>query len=100
MTAHDPASVLSRFSEFVEENMGLHFPPDRIDDLRRGITSAAQEFGFTDISHCIRWLMSTRLNTAQVEILASHLTVGETYFFRDKKAFAALEAGILPALTR
>jgi chemotaxis protein methyltransferase CheR len=33
-------------------------------------------------------------------ILASHLTVGETYFFRDKHAFALLEGEILPALVR
>ncbi len=35
---------------------------------------------------------------SQIEILASHLTVGETYFFRDKRLFKTLEESILSEL--
>ena len=45
-------------------------------------------------------LLSASLTRRQVEILACHLTVGETYFFREKKSFGVLEERIFPELMR
>ena len=98
MTTTVPESLLSQFSQFVAERMGLHFPKERFRDLKRGIYSAAPEFGFEDTEKCVNWLLSSRLRKNQIEILASHLTVGETYFFRAKKAFDVMEKDILPQL--
>lgn len=92
--------LLSQVSEFVASQVGLHFPKGRWPDLERGFLSAAQEFGFKDAESCIRWLLSSPLTKKQIEVLASHLTVGETYFFRDKNSFEILESHILPELTR
>jgi chemotaxis protein methyltransferase CheR len=78
--------------------MGLHFPAERWPDLRRGIRSAAPEFGYTDEAACVQWLLSAPLTRHQIEILAGSLTVGETYFFREKPAFAVLTNRILPEL--
>ena len=36
----------------------------------------------------------------QLDLLASHLTIGETYFFRDRACFDALAEHALPALIR
>ncbi|HEY4487538.1 MAG TPA: protein-glutamate O-methyltransferase CheR, partial [Candidatus Paceibacterota bacterium] len=80
--------------------MGLHFPQERRRDLVRGIEAAALEFGFDSKERCIEWLLSSPLRKDQIEILASYLTVGETYFFRDKHTFDALEQTILPELIR
>lgn len=80
--------------------MGLRFPKERWRDLERGIRSAAPEFGFKDTPSCIHWLLSAPLTKSQIEILASHLTIGETYFFRDKKVFEILEQHILPEFLR
>ena len=52
--------------------------------------AAAREFGLQDVASCMQWLLSTPLDRSRIEILACHLTVGETYFFRDPKAFDAL----------
>lgn len=71
---------------------------ERWHDLERRLGSAAREFGFKDIEACIQWLMSAPLTKSQIEILASYLTVGETYFFREKKSFEILEEQILPEL--
>lgn len=92
--------LVSRLSELVTAYMGLHFPKERRRDLERGISSAAGEFGFKDTQSCIHWLMTSPLTKSQVEILASHLTVGETYFFRDKKSFEILGEHIIPELIR
>ena len=92
--------LLSELSKFVALQMGLHFPKERWRDLERGICSATREFGFKDSESCIRWLTSSSLTRNQIEILASHLTVGETYFLREKKSFEVLEEHIFPELVR
>ena len=92
--------LLSELSKFVALQMGLHFPKERWRDLERGICSAACEFGFKDSESCIRWLTSSSLTRNQIEILASYLTVGETYFLREKKSFEVLEEHIFPELIR
>src|SRR5919109_4234344 len=91
---------LSQFSTVVATQMGLHFPRARWGDLERGLGAAAREFGFHDAASCLRWLMSSSLTASQIATLASHLTVGETYFFREPHSFAALKAHILPELIR
>ncbi|MDQ2732035.1 MAG: tetratricopeptide repeat protein [Armatimonadota bacterium] len=90
--------LLSQLSQFLAQQMGLHYPPERWKDLRRGIESAAPDLGYADADDCIRWLLSTPLNRSQIETLASHLTVGETYFFRDRRSFEHLERIVLPQL--
>lgn len=91
-------SLLLQLSEIIAVSVGLHYPRERWYDLERGIGSAAKEFGFEDIESCIRWLASSPLTKHQIEILACNLTVGETYFFRDKKIFEILEERIIPEL--
>ena len=88
----------ARLSERIAEHMGLHFPPERLTDLQRGLAGAADEFGFDDIAACADWLLSTPLNKAQLQVLATHLTIGETYFFREKKTFDVLASRVLPDL--
>lgn len=101
MTAPDsPDDLLCRFSDFIALYMGLRFPRERYADLRRGLDSVARELGFSDSTECAEWLMQAPLSRRQVEILASHLTVGETYFFRDQRVFEMLEHEILPPLIR
>ncbi len=95
-----PDSLLAGVSEFVAVSMGLHFPPERWRDLERGLAAAAHDFDLPDAEACAHGLLSAPLTHARVEVLASHLTVGETYFFREKRSFEALEEHILPELLR
>lgn len=92
------APLLSCLSDVLAARIGLHFPAERWGDLERGITAAASAFGMPDAKSCAHWLLSAPLTHSQIEILSSHLTVGETYFFRDRKSFEALEQYVLPAL--
>ena len=96
-----PPETLAAFSRFVEARLGLHFPLNRLSDLERGLKGLAADLGFDDAEACARHLMaSPRISLPQMELLAAHLTIGETYFFRDPKAFEALETIALPALLR
>jgi len=100
MAAAVPEALLERFSRFIAERIGLHFPRQRWGDLERNTGYAAREIGFPDSEAFIRHALSSSLSTNQAEILASNLTIGETYFYREKKAFEALEQYILPELLR
>jgi chemotaxis protein methyltransferase CheR len=46
------------------------------------------------------WLLSASLTKTQLDVLASHLTIGETYFFRENKTFEILAEKVLPELVR
>src|SRR5205823_3964765 len=100
MSGDIPESLLDALSVIVSRDIGLHFPKERRADLVRGIRTAALEMGFEDIEACIRTLTAEPLSRRQIETLASHLTIGETYFFRDRRAFEALEQMVLPELIR
>ena len=90
--------LLAGLNDFISSLMGLHFTESRLDDLERGIGLAAKDFGFESDTEFIDWLRSAPLKKDHIERLAFHLTVGETYFFRDSSSIAALEQKILPEL--
>jgi chemotaxis protein methyltransferase CheR len=96
----DRADLLARFSARLADHMGLHFPRERWRELGQGMEAASREFGYDDVASCIEWLLASRPSRRQIEVLASHLTVGETYFFRDQASFACLEKHMLAPLIR
>ncbi len=93
-----PEPLLRQVSLRVEAATGLHFPSARFADLERGLTEAARETGSRDARTFAEGLLYRDLHTADVGTLAASLTVGETHFFRDPRAFAFLETTLLPEL--
>jgi chemotaxis protein methyltransferase CheR len=91
---------LSMVCEVIASHMGLHFPVERWIMLRRNLVLAAREFGFHDMTGFIQWLLSAPLNKEQTDILAAHLTISETYFWREPQVFTALTDFILPELIK
>ncbi len=93
-----PPAQWTRLSQLIGRSMGLNFPLQGRDSLQSGLTDATREFGFADAAECIDWLLSAPLNPSQLQVLASHLTVGETYFFREKQTMEALASHVLPRM--
>jgi chemotaxis protein methyltransferase CheR len=98
--AADAQGLWPRVSEYVAGRLGLHFPPERTSDLRRGLSEAARELALADDEACARQLLEGRFDDAQLRNVASHLTIGETYFWRGSETFEALAGHVLPALAR
>lgn len=98
MTHEVTQAQWSLLGELVAETTGLHFPGERRADLRRGAVGAAHELGFADAAAFVGWLLSGPPSTARFQALVNHLTVGETYFFRDPQTLEAIERSILPEL--
>ena len=93
-------SELVKVCEVIAERIGLHFPVERWAILGRNLALAAREFGFQNMNEFIQWLLSSELNKDQIKILASHLTISETYFLREPQVFTALTDFVLPELIK
>ncbi len=100
MTQKVPDELLAQIADLLLTQTGLSFPSQRWPDLARGLAAAAGDFGCAGAAECARQLLAAPLTREQIEIIASHLTVGETYFFREKPSLAVLENHILPDLIR
>lgn len=100
--AWDPSwdASLQRLSSLVTQEFGLHYPRERWHELMRGIAAAARELGCHDTRACLQRLLAEAGGAARRDVLAQHLSVGETYFFRDPGCFRALENHVLPELLR
>jgi chemotaxis protein methyltransferase CheR len=85
---------------WIESRLGLHFPLERQPEIARMLALCAQQFGFADAAGCAQWLLAGTPTNEQLSVLASYLTVGETYFFRESAVFDQLRNIILPALLR
>ena len=93
-----PEAVLQRLSDYLTARVGLHFAKRNWKELQRKMSVAMTDFGFDQVEEFIEWLLFLSPTQNHIEILASHLTVGETYFFRERGAFEILEQSLLPAL--
>ncbi|MDE2058111.1 MAG: tetratricopeptide repeat protein [candidate division NC10 bacterium] len=78
--------------------LGLDFSRGRQADLERGLVQACHTSSVSAPETYLAWLATLPDESAEWRRLASHLTVGETYFFRDGALFEALEQHVLPSL--
>ncbi|WP_319580862.1 CheR family methyltransferase [uncultured Methanospirillum sp.] len=95
-----PSDDLQRVYRFVNERIGFAYAPDRMSDLERGFFTACQDLGLIDPASCIQALNDPARASAVEEALIKKLTIGETYFFRDKFLFQQLRDNLLPNLIR
>ncbi len=91
-------ALLLEFSHLIADRMGLFFPKSSLGEFEQKLKPMAKAFGFTNLASCLRSLLQTELSQQQLAEISHYLTIGETYFFRDKAAFTALEEKILPAI--
>lgn len=91
--------ILSDISSSIAELLGLNFPRNRWIDLERGVVAAAKELGLGgSVGNIAIWLASRNFLPGQLDVLTNHLTVGETYFFRDKAALKIFQDNIIPEI--
>jgi chemotaxis protein methyltransferase CheR len=101
MNAKVSETLLAELSAFVGSRLGLHFPRERWNDLERSARAASRESAFRDdVERFIGRMLCSALTQNELETLASHLTVGETYFFREKSSLEVFEQQIVPELIR
>ncbi|MBW8830200.1 MAG: hypothetical protein JF606_12335 [Burkholderiales bacterium] len=91
-------ALVQAFSDRIAACTGLRFDAARHADLHRAIDGLTQASESGDARVELgQWLARPWLQ-ADIETLARHLCVGETYFFREPAAFDLLEHELLPPL--
>ncbi|WFD11282.1 CheR family methyltransferase [Tepidibacter hydrothermalis] len=88
-------SSLNNINNFIETRFGLHFTEKRFNDLIRSISNAAKQKNI-GLEEYINLILSNKLSKEDLKNLVNCLTIGETYFFRDKKLFDVMRQRILP----
>ncbi|HET9954377.1 MAG TPA: CheR family methyltransferase [Polyangiaceae bacterium] len=92
---------VERARRWVAQRLGLEYSANRGLDLARGVEAAMSELGlqsFAAFEALLEASSPDSVPSSVTDVLAKHLTIGETYFFRDQAVFAALDQAILPAL--
>ncbi|MGC8781759.1 MAG: CheR family methyltransferase [Anaerolineae bacterium] len=84
-----------RFCDLVRERSGMEFNGPRRNDLVRAIGRALEETGLASPQALYERLTADQ---AFLEAFLASLTIPETYFFRNRPQFDALEQRILPEL--
>ncbi|MBF0176216.1 MAG: methyltransferase domain-containing protein [Magnetococcales bacterium] len=91
---------LQQASGFIAEHLGIWFPAQGWPQLHGNLCDLAREAGFQEAETLMAWLITRPPPAETVDLLARHMTVGESYFFRDEAAFALFEQVILPERRR
>lgn len=91
-------SILLEFRSYLLTHLGLNFSEKQEKELMQKIELAAKDFGYNETFEFIEWILNNNISYQQISILASYLTIGETYFLREKKSFDFLEQVFIPKL--
>jgi chemotaxis protein methyltransferase CheR len=90
--------LLPKARSLIASRLGLEFSEGRQADLERGLIHACQAASISDPEAYLGWLATLPEESPEWKRLAGHLTVGETYLFRDRACFEALEQHVFPSL--
>jgi len=90
--------MIHDFRAFLLETFGLNFFGKRDIDLERSIETAATKFSFSSSEAFAHWVIENKHSDIELGNIAENFTVGETYFFREKKTLDFLEQIYVPGL--
>jgi chemotaxis protein methyltransferase CheR len=94
MTQDLPEHILQPVSSCILSHTGLFFPQSKWNLLQKGIKCAAAEQNM-DVLTFVENLQKSLPSQVLINSLVSYLTIGETYFLRDKNLFQTLKDHIL-----
>lgn len=87
-----------KFRNLINERLGLHFPSKKRRDLERAIMGAFSQSTTSSLDEYCDLLAIASKDNREMQRLVALATVGETYFYRDRKQFDLLRTTILPQL--
>jgi chemotaxis protein methyltransferase CheR len=78
---------IDQLTNKIEIETGLSFAGNKRRDLKLAVHRMAESMGMRHDAECIDWLLSGAWDREKSDLCALHLTIGETYFFREPRAF-------------
>lgn len=92
------ASDLARFAQLATTLTGLEFPESRLPDLARAVRETVAQAALSSSDGLYDQLARSKPDPTIMRTFISHLTIGETHFFRNQPQFEALSTTILPEI--
>ena len=88
-----PENTIEALSRLISWQTGLHFPENKWNFLTKGVSAVIRDLGM-DMDQLVQSLQSDPSKEI-IDALTARLTIGETYFLRDKNFFQFLQDHIL-----
>ncbi|MFC1849521.1 CheR family methyltransferase [candidate division CSSED10-310 bacterium] len=85
----------SRFRDLILARTGLYYPEKKKKDLERGLAASLIQANIPDINTLYQHLQRFDEENPLWSVVINALTIGETYFFRNKLHFKVLKEYIL-----
>ena len=87
------------FRDLIAERAGIYFGPEKHEVLRDNLLQRMEDCGLATFSDYFQ-LLSSPAGTKEFEHLLNVITIPETYFFRDRAQFEALERVVIPEVLK
>lgn len=92
---------LGLISQHISRLLGLHFHEKQLESMGRSVMKAALELKRDPQPRSLQnWLQNSSLSGEEIDTLARYLSVGETYFFREKAGLELFTNKIIPGFTQ
>lgn len=78
---------VAALGRILEARMGWSLAGSTPSQLDHALRSMARHMGLADAGACLEWLVSGEWSGDKADCCARFMTVGETYFFREQRAF-------------
>ncbi len=88
------------FQRLLVETSGLYFTPDKNQHLQSALWQRIQQRGHDSYGEYYRFLKYHPEGRIELKDLFDLITIGETYFFRNKAQFEVLQKFVLPDIVR
>ncbi|MDD2490572.1 MAG: CDC27 family protein [Bacteroidales bacterium] len=95
-------NVAKNIAKLIESSMGLTFQPNRFSEYTKQLNSVIKTLGYDNLDAFYAKISRSNnsLSLDEKKIIATHLTVSETYFFREAPAISMFKNKIIPEIIR
>ena len=87
------------FRDLIAERAGIYFDPAKQESLKDNLLQRMADCGLSTFADYFN-LLSSPAGTKEFDHLLNLITIPETYFFRDRAQFRALERFVIPEIVK
>ncbi len=95
------SNIFGLISQHISRLLGLQFSESQLESMGRSVMKAAMDLKRDPQPDALqKWLANSSLSKSEMDALARHLSVGETYFFRENAGLELFKNEIIPNLIK
>ncbi|MCX8026667.1 MAG: protein-glutamate O-methyltransferase CheR, partial [Thermodesulfovibrionales bacterium] len=88
--------ILTQLNDAISRSFGIFFTETRLNELQLALQSICKHLMIKNPEDLVARIISNQLTDTERNVIIKHLTIGETYFYRDPDIFTGLKDVILP----